>query len=206
MAFPASVATRNRPRYRDVWDMPWLRANGTEIRTDLVQAKMRDHRTPPSWLEDAAGTAGDIVRSPAFSAELRHFGRRDAARKTLDGSRHMEFLARRKQNVYWRKACATWGRNPDPERAWPPLAGRPCHDRDVRRAGLPTRRCSAHAFTPCRRQRMWLPNCGSPDRVSKLAFADVSRQLLADHATSTSVRAKSSPLNSSGSPVTAASA
>ena len=93
VAFPASVATRNRPRYRDVWDMHWLRGNGTEIRTDLLQAKLRDHRTPASWLEDAAGRAGDIVRSPAFSAELRRFVRRDAARETLDSSRFLEYLA-----------------------------------------------------------------------------------------------------------------
>ena len=99
VAFPASVATRNRPRYRDVWDLHWLRANGTEIRTDLLQAKLRDHRTPPSWLEDAAGRAGDIVRSPAFSAELRRFVRRDAARKTLDSSRYMEYLAQETERL-----------------------------------------------------------------------------------------------------------
>ena len=99
VAFPASVATRNRPRYRDVWDMHWLRANGTEIRTDLLQAKLTDHRTPPAWLEDAAGRAGDIVRSPAFSAELRRFVRRDAARKTLDSSRYMEYLAQETERL-----------------------------------------------------------------------------------------------------------
>ena len=51
------------------------------------------------------------------------------------------------------------------------LAGRPCHGRDVGRAGSPTRRCSAHAFTPCRRQRMRLPNCGSWDQVGKHGWA-----------------------------------
>ena len=78
VAFPPSVATRDRPHYRDVWDMHWLRANGTEIRMDLLQAKTRDHRTPLSWLEDAVGRAGVIVRSPAFSAESRRFVRRNA--------------------------------------------------------------------------------------------------------------------------------
>ena len=82
-----------------MWGLHWLRANGTKIRTDLLQAKMRDHRTPPSWLENAAGKAGDIVRSPAFSAELRRFVRRDAAQKTLDSSRYMEFLAQETERL-----------------------------------------------------------------------------------------------------------
>lgn len=93
VAFPASVATRNRPRYRDIWDMRWMRANGTEIRAELVRAKVQDHRMPPSWLETAAGRAGEIVCSPEFSAELRRFVSRAAARETLDDRRYMEFLA-----------------------------------------------------------------------------------------------------------------
>ena len=82
-----------------MWGLHWLRANGTEIRTDLLRAKMQDHRIPASWLEDAAGRAGDIVRSPAFSAELRRFVRRDAARKTLDSSRYLEYLAQETERL-----------------------------------------------------------------------------------------------------------
>ena len=99
VAFASSVAARNRPRYRDVWDLRWLRANGTETRADLLRAKMRDHRTPPSWLEDAARRAGEIVRSPAFSAELRRFVSRVAARETLDRRDHMEFLAQETERL-----------------------------------------------------------------------------------------------------------
>lgn len=99
MAFPASVATRNRPRYRDVWDMRWLRSNGTEIRAAIVWAKMRDHRVPSSWLENAAGRAEEIVRSPAFRAELRRFVSRDAAAETLDNRRYMDFLAQETERL-----------------------------------------------------------------------------------------------------------
>ena len=99
VAFPSSVATRDRPRYRDVWDMHWLRAHGTEIRADLLQAKMRDHRTPPSWLEIAANSVGDIVRSPAFGMEMRRFVSRDAAQETLDSPRSMEFLAQEAERL-----------------------------------------------------------------------------------------------------------
>jgi len=99
VAFPSSVATRNRPRHRDVWDMRWLRLNGTDIRMELVRAKMQDHHMPPSWLEAAVGRAGGIVRSPAFSAELRRFVSRDAARNTLDDPRYMEFLAQETERL-----------------------------------------------------------------------------------------------------------
>ncbi len=99
-----------------MWGLHWLRANGTEIRTDLLRAKMQDHRIPASRLEDAAGRAGDFVRSPAFSAELRRFVRRDAARKSLDSSRYLEYLAQ-EPNVCCERPCAAWGGNPDPGRA-----------------------------------------------------------------------------------------
>ena len=111
VAFPSSVATRDRPRYRDVWDMHWLRAHGTEIRADLLQAKMRDHRTPPSWLEIAANSVGDIVRSPAFGMEMRRFVSRDAAQETLDSSRSMEFLAQEAERLM-EAAVRSLGREP----------------------------------------------------------------------------------------------
>lgn len=88
-----------------------LRANGTEIRTDLLQAKMRHRQTPASWLEDAAGSAGEIVRSPAFRAELRRFVRRDAAQGTLDSSRYTDFLAQETERLLG-EAVRGLGREP----------------------------------------------------------------------------------------------
>ncbi len=94
VAFPTSVATRNRPRYRDVWDMRWLVSNGTVLHTGLVRAKMEDHRAHRAWMEAAAAKAVGIVRSAKFTAEMRRFLLPDTAKSTLDDVRYMDFLAR----------------------------------------------------------------------------------------------------------------
>ncbi len=93
VAFPDSVANRQRPRYRDVWDMNWLARTGTAIRADLVRAKMEDHGADRSWLEQAAARAGTIVGSPEFTAGMRRFLPPQVVEQTLDNSGFMEFLA-----------------------------------------------------------------------------------------------------------------
>ncbi len=92
VAFPTSVANRDRPRYRDIWDMRWLVRNGTEVRFDLVCAKVRDHCADPAWVAAAAAKAVEIVQSPAFSAEMRRFLLPDVVRRTLDDPHYLEFL------------------------------------------------------------------------------------------------------------------
>ena len=99
VAFSTSAATRNRPRYRDVWDMRWLVANGTEVRADLVRAKMRDHHTVRSWMGAAASKSVEIVLSAAFSAEMRRFLLPETANHTLDNPRYMDFLARETERL-----------------------------------------------------------------------------------------------------------
>ena len=93
VAFSASVVTRNRPRFRDIWDMHWLRGNGTTIRNDLVRAKMRDHRVESAWFETAADSVGDIIRSAEFANEMRRFLLPHTAAQTLDDPLTLKFLA-----------------------------------------------------------------------------------------------------------------
>lgn len=93
VAFAASVATRNRPRFRDIWDMNWLTGNGTVIRNDLVLAKMGDHHIEPAWMETAANRTGGIVGSAEFAAEMRRFLLPHEVAQTLDNPLYMEYLA-----------------------------------------------------------------------------------------------------------------
>lgn len=93
VAFSGSVANRDRPRYRDVWDMNWLTRTGTAVRADLLRAKMDDRRLDRSWLETAAMKAGDIVGSSDFASEMRRFLLPHVAEDTLDNPMYMEFLA-----------------------------------------------------------------------------------------------------------------
>ena len=93
VAFSASTATRNRPRYRDVWDVHWLAEKGTEVLAELVRAKICEHRVDPSWLEQAAAVASSIVRSPEFSEEMRRFLPPELARRSLGNPKFMKALA-----------------------------------------------------------------------------------------------------------------
>ena len=99
VAFSASVATRNRPLYRDIWDMCWLRRKKTEILAPLVQAEIRGHQASPSWFEQAIRKSGEITRSPGFRPEMRRFLRRDVARESLDNPQCIEFLTQETEDL-----------------------------------------------------------------------------------------------------------
>ncbi len=93
VAFSASVVTRNRPRFRDIWDMHWLRGKGTAIRNDLVRAKMGDHCVESAWFETAADRVKDIVRSTEFANEMRRFLLSHTVVQILDKPLSKKFLA-----------------------------------------------------------------------------------------------------------------
>ena len=93
MAFTTSVVTRNRLRFRDIWDMHWLRGNGIATRIDLVRAKTGDHHVESAWIETAADSVGDIVRSIEFTNEMRRILPPYTAVQMLDKPLSMEFLA-----------------------------------------------------------------------------------------------------------------
>ena len=93
VAFSNSVVTRNRPRFRDIWDLQWLRGNGTAIRNDLIRAKMSDHHGESAWFEIAADSVGKIIRSTEFANEMRRFLLPHTAAQTLDRPLSLDSLA-----------------------------------------------------------------------------------------------------------------
>ncbi len=93
VAFSTSVVTHNCPRLRDIWDIHWLKENGTAIQNDLVRAKMDDYRVELAWLEKAADNAGSIVRSVEFANEMRRFLPFHTMKQTLDKPLYIEYLA-----------------------------------------------------------------------------------------------------------------
>lgn len=105
VSFAASVATRNRPRFREIWDMHWLTGNGTAIRNDLVCSKMGDHRIESAWMETAASRVRGIVGSVAFAAEMRRFLLPHAAVQTLDNPLYMKFLASETERLIRNAYC-----------------------------------------------------------------------------------------------------
>ncbi len=95
VAFPVSVATRNRPRYRDIWDIHWLGGQGIGAVPDLVRAKASIHDLKQDWIPMAADRVDAIIRSPQFIAEMHRFLPLDITRQVLDNPVHMEALANR---------------------------------------------------------------------------------------------------------------
>lgn len=92
VAFSASVVTHNRPRFRDIWDMHWLAGGGTEIRNDLVRAKISDHHVESAWFETAADSVGNIIRSAEFAKEMRRFLLPSTATQLLEKPLSLKFL------------------------------------------------------------------------------------------------------------------
>ena len=98
VAFSSSVATRNRPRYRDIWDMRWLKT-GDNLRIDLLDSKMKKHSVPSSLIDEAAVEVDRIVHSSAFSTEMRRFLLPKMANETLDDPRFMDGLAQETEHL-----------------------------------------------------------------------------------------------------------
>ena len=98
VAFSTSLATRNRPRYRDIWDMNWLKSR-ENLRVDLLDSKMKEHGVPPSLIDEAAVKATEIVHSSAFSMEMRRFLLPKMAAETLDEPRFMDGLAQETERL-----------------------------------------------------------------------------------------------------------
>ena len=98
VAFSTSIATRSRPRYRDIWDMNWLKSRG-HLRIDFLDPKMKEHNVPPSLIDSAAVKVASIVHSPAFAAEMRRFLLPRSVAETLDSPDFMEGLAQETERL-----------------------------------------------------------------------------------------------------------
>lgn len=99
VAFPTSIATKSRPRYRDIWDMSWLKSRG-HLRIDLLDSKMKEHDVPPLLIDSAAVKVARIVHSPAFAAEMRRFLLPRSIAETLDRPDFMEGLAQETERLF----------------------------------------------------------------------------------------------------------
>ncbi len=99
IAFPVSVATRNRPRHRDIWDIGWITGQGVEVVPDLVRAKASIHDMKGDWMLMAADRITTIIRSPEFSAEMHRFLPLDIIENVLENPAHLNTIARRTGDV-----------------------------------------------------------------------------------------------------------
>lgn len=86
------------PRYRDLWDIPWImRRPGVEVAeaAGLVARKMGDYaagREPTELLEEGAMRALECAISDAYIAQMRRFLPSSALEKTIDRPDYREAL------------------------------------------------------------------------------------------------------------------
>ena len=93
VAFPAALATY--VRWRDIWDMHWLRSRGAGIDAGLVREKAANYRVEDfeHRLAVAAREAPGLVRSRGLEEALGGFVPPDVAARTLRNDDWLEAVA-----------------------------------------------------------------------------------------------------------------
>lgn len=88
------AATRNYVRYRDIWDLSWLRQQGATVRPDLVRRKLEDCRLPDdaAMFDDLAARIPGLVAGMEFKNEMRRFLPSDVYGRTFGSEKFEGFL------------------------------------------------------------------------------------------------------------------
>lgn len=104
-------------RYRDIWDIRWLSQEGAKIDENLVEAKIRDYRSP-NFLE-ALRTMSEEVKSisssEAFRNEMSRFIDAKVRSGTVDREGFGEFVGERVARVLNQAGRKIYGRDFDEE-------------------------------------------------------------------------------------------
>jgi len=89
------VNTQRYVRYRDIWDLRWLKQQGATVHLQWVLNKIDDYRIPDyaSKLEEMRGRVSDIVHSSKFIDEMGRFLPNEVQQRTLAKPKFLEFLA-----------------------------------------------------------------------------------------------------------------
>jgi predicted nucleotidyltransferase component of viral defense system len=81
-------------RYRDIWDLRWLKQQGAKINIDYVRSKINDYQLVDYHhkLKDRINHLDDIVHSKSFMDEMSRFIPIDAQERTLKKPKFLDFL------------------------------------------------------------------------------------------------------------------
>ncbi len=90
----ALVNVSKQVRYRDIWDLGWLKRKGAAVRGDWVRQKVRDYRIAdyPAKLDAMAQRLPDLVQSETFARTLSRFVPEDVQERTLRKGEFREYL------------------------------------------------------------------------------------------------------------------
>ncbi|MCP1105437.1 nucleotidyl transferase AbiEii/AbiGii toxin family protein [Serratia nevei] len=88
-------ATTRRIRYRDVWDLAWLKQQNADVDADLVAKKLIDYgldRKFEALLQARIETLHAVVTSREFNAEMRRFLPVEVYERTINQPLFMQYL------------------------------------------------------------------------------------------------------------------
>jgi predicted nucleotidyltransferase component of viral defense system len=90
------VACDSHPRYRDIWDIRWLRQRSAALDVDLVRLKLEDYRSEdyPAKLDRWIGTVASVAEGKTFSDEMSRFIPLDVLARTFRKPGFTGFLGR----------------------------------------------------------------------------------------------------------------
>ena len=81
-------------RYRDIWDLRWLKQHGAGIKTEWIDAKIRDYRIENyvNKLDKMQSRLPDIITRKDFKEEMKRFIPMDVQERTLLKDKFYDFL------------------------------------------------------------------------------------------------------------------
>lgn len=88
------VSCQRYVRYRDIWDLRWLKQQGAKINAEYVLAKIRDYKEIDylEKLKKMTSRLDEIVRSKEFNNEMSRFIPTDILERTLEKEKFIDFL------------------------------------------------------------------------------------------------------------------
>jgi predicted nucleotidyltransferase component of viral defense system len=82
-------------RYRDIWDLRWLKQQGAEIKIEWIQGKIRDYQIENyvKKLDEMLSRLPEIIIGKDFKEEIKRFIPMDVQERTLLKGKFYDFLS-----------------------------------------------------------------------------------------------------------------
>ena len=92
-------------RYRDIWDLHWLKQKGASLNMQLIKKKLSDYRIENylKQLNEMLERLHGIILGPEFKKQMSRFLPEDAQQKTLLSEKFLHLLLRETRETF--KEC-----------------------------------------------------------------------------------------------------
>ena len=92
----AFVSCQAYVRYRDIWDLHWLKQKGAKMNMGLIRKKIIDYKIDDysERLKNIIPCLNDIIFGPEFKAQMSRFLPTEVQERTLLNEKHLQILLR----------------------------------------------------------------------------------------------------------------